>query len=645
MTTPSYGRRSNLLNSAHVSSTIFTQLFTFACHSGMSQRWKRLIKRQGTMLPSIFLFRPTQNCRTRLRANRKMHISIQHFFPSKMSKKPTQKLAPIQNLPTTLLLNVAKYLPTHSVVALSLTCKTLYADEVLYGTWKTALRKDQRYDASYNGSNSLGSSIKSLQTRSLTRLLERDMPSHFSCDVCSRLHPQRDLLKFMTRADCDSWGPCTRYPTQGNWLHYDTWDLHLNFEHLCQTFSRHVRDTGSAAAFIASNAFSSGWSPGRYSGLPWKEKLDLRPMVHDETLIMHTCQRILFNKRDIRPATNIRPATSCLQPRTISSVLKPCQCPCGTNAADLLNKVTSMLHGASRKVGSISTRLEFEKCKTCLTQYSANIHEHEENLVICLDAWTTVGSLRRYHGFDTKPANVLTIRYPGDYLTLETMPRFSDYPAVHHTFPTTVYFIGNKPQVTGVWTGLSCIPRVSLGLGPTAEPIATFGPTVEPIITFEPIVESMVAFGSKFTATFRTKSNATFNAHIKATTKLLEPASVPRFEPTVRRPAESEDESEDGLGYGIRSEHTIEHTIEPIALPPSYQSLFPTKPVRQTASEGAKPQIGIVPPAENVTAPPTPDVNIPAQTLGRGNEGRLGRMIEALRGMFTRVAGRKGRLS
>lgn len=122
-----------------------------------------------------------------------------------MSKKPTQKLAPIQDLPTTLLLNVVKYLPTHSVVALSLTCKTLYADEVLYGTWKTALRKDQRYDASYNGSNSLGPSIKSLQTRSLTRLLERDMPSHFSCNICSRLHPQRDLLKFMTRADCDSW--------------------------------------------------------------------------------------------------------------------------------------------------------------------------------------------------------------------------------------------------------------------------------------------------------------------------------------------------------------------------------------------------------------------------------------------------------
>ena len=158
-----------------------------------------------------------------------------------MSTQSIAKRTPIQELPTELLLSISEFLPTHGIVALSLTCKDIYLNEDMHKTWKYALYNNQRH--SHPSSNLLRPSTVSFQTETLTRLLQKDMPLHYFCNICSRLHPQRN----MSRAECDSWQTCTRYPTRGKWLHYETWNLHLSFDHLCQKYSRDIRDTGSAS--------------------------------------------------------------------------------------------------------------------------------------------------------------------------------------------------------------------------------------------------------------------------------------------------------------------------------------------------------------------------------------------------------------
>lgn len=147
------------------------------------------------------------------------------------------------------------------------------------------------------------------------------------------------------------------------------------------------RYQGHWKRLIAGNTSSSRWLSHNYNRRPWEERLDLKPVIHDKTLIMHACQRILFNKRDIGSAA------SCIQPKTISSALEPCQCPRGTNATDLSNKMTIMLH---EKVGSANARFDFEKCKSCLTQYSVALHEQTTGVLeVSLDAWTTIMPLNR----------------------------------------------------------------------------------------------------------------------------------------------------------------------------------------------------------------------------------------------------------
>ncbi|CAD0090964.1 unnamed protein product [Aureobasidium vineae] len=201
-----------------------------------------------------------------------------------LPSSPEDLTSPFAKLCIDLVLQIADFLPSESVLALALTTKTLFNSQAL---WR--LR---------------GPYVQHSPGRH-AQPIARYSPDWIYCDFCFRLHPRRDTPKIT-----DGWRelhPCPLRPEHPIWLHFDTWNYHVQFEDVYKVMTMHRWGAPYGDA-LDSLAVKLDWQVMRYDA--GHEELNrylattgrcltkfvVTPEIIDGQLLLHTIQRVWYDR-------------------------------------------------------------------------------------------------------------------------------------------------------------------------------------------------------------------------------------------------------------------------------------------------------------------------------------------------------------
>jgi hypothetical protein len=228
-------------------------------------------------------------------------------------------------------------------------------------------------------------------------LLHRDLPDHWLCDICLKLHQQVAYT-----AEGRAYSPCDESRRQGLLYRLPTWNYEFPFEYAQQVVKRHDLGTphGSPLEILQRNQdwdTISDWptqsilSPEQ-SPVVWFRRLKVKPDICYEdigpVLDLWTEQRLRFpsdymavvrsRSRDwvgeIGRLAQAHFSVSCHQHNT------------GRDVADLLERPRAGFRANSG----------LKRCDLCLTEYAFFIWEGSRNdsIHVVLSTWVTLGSCR-----------------------------------------------------------------------------------------------------------------------------------------------------------------------------------------------------------------------------------------------------------
>jgi hypothetical protein len=204
----------------------------------------------------------------------------------------------LDRLPLDLILDIADHLPASSVACLSLTCKSLYYSQPLRSIWTQAL------DTPTSRWLRTGCSLRFApydchrdhQYFEFVKMLRRDIPTHLLCSCCNKFHPK--LVPKVLRPGM-GWAPCPTAPLRGSYISWPNFGVRLQFEDVQMVMDRH-RWGGRHGAPLSSIAISTDWNViGNTRCGPVVCKFDLEPEIVDQSLVLHTTQRIFTTDRRI----------------------------------------------------------------------------------------------------------------------------------------------------------------------------------------------------------------------------------------------------------------------------------------------------------------------------------------------------------
>ncbi|KAH0238120.1 hypothetical protein KCV06_g138, partial [Aureobasidium melanogenum] len=183
----------------------------------------------------------------------------------------------VAKLPIDLVLEICRYLPLRSIACLALSKKPLYHAQDMQRLWRPRLSPSQQI---FRGpkdfaSHDLGSEwgeCQMLHRRKdicnhelllFLELLKHDLPSHWQCDLCMKLHRRVEHT-----ASGRAYRPCLASQTQGVFYQLPEWKYTIPFGDAQQIIKRH---TGGKQSAIGQVKRLSHLSSHRWSGInDWK---------------------------------------------------------------------------------------------------------------------------------------------------------------------------------------------------------------------------------------------------------------------------------------------------------------------------------------------------------------------------------------
>lgn len=316
----------------------------------------------------------------------------------------------VAKLPTELVLQVCRYLPLRSIACLALAKKSLYHAQDMQNIWRTQLSPTQQIflcpedfalhefgsDLNERRMLHLRNDILNHELLLFLEMLGRDLPNHWRCDLCMRLHRRVEYT-----ASGLAYRPCIASQTQAVFYRLPEWNYTILFEDAQQAIKRHAigaphgiplttirKDQGwEIVCDWPIQAFAAPEQPP----LVWYKQLEIRPeIVNDErgpTLNLWAEQRLFFSGeylvilrlrshdwvRDIGQRAQTHLAVCCHQHDI------------GQHVAELLE--------TSRSLRTSSPKLR--QCDVCLTAYTFVLKGHNKgSFEIILSTWTSLGSCR-----------------------------------------------------------------------------------------------------------------------------------------------------------------------------------------------------------------------------------------------------------
>jgi len=311
---------------------------------------------------------------------------------------------PFSKIPRELVLQIAKSLPTESSYCLALTTRSLF------------------YDSEIRILGGLDTKRTEHHRRKLLPLLAKDWPDKTFCDYCAKLHPCRDTPKVCK--DWQRWSSCPR-KTSGMWLHLDPWDYHIQFEDVYKVMESHR----SGRDDLHSITLHTDWQAMDYKDMDALDckidrltephegvrnlgkraninkgclkKLDVVPLILDDSLIMTTTQRMFYHAEQRDDLLNYGIGRH---------VFRPCShwnwSP-GEPGGDYWQQrmpsverlVTDVLRGELTPRSSENDLCLYAQslvpwmCYCCSTEYTLRVWNHGDiGIELSLETWTKLGS-------------------------------------------------------------------------------------------------------------------------------------------------------------------------------------------------------------------------------------------------------------
>jgi hypothetical protein len=155
----------------------------------------------------------------------------------------------LAKLPLELVLDTCRYLPTESIVCLALSTKELYQFQELRNLWQPRMDRNQpifgnpevsatRDFGPDKGEREMLHLRRDILNHELLRTLEllhRDLPDHWLCDYCVKLH-----LRVAFTEGGRAYSPCDESRRQGSFYCLPTWNYKFPFENAQQVVKQHI---------------------------------------------------------------------------------------------------------------------------------------------------------------------------------------------------------------------------------------------------------------------------------------------------------------------------------------------------------------------------------------------------------------------
>lgn len=315
-------------------------------------------------------------------------------------------------LPMELLLQVCDELPTESIVCLALTKKSLYESHELRELWQPRMNPDQSiitYPKKFPARN-LGPEEPEREMLHLRRdilnydllctleLLHRNLPDHWFCDICLKLHK-----RIAHTTDGRAYPPCDEGRRQGLFYRLRTWNYEISFEHAQQVVKQHTLGAphGSPLTILQIDhewETISDWpnqqvrSPGQ-PPLVWYRQLKVTPQIVQEeeigaVLNLWTEQRLFFPSDYVNVfQSRSRDWVGDIGRRAQAHFSVCChRHDTGRDVADLLDSLSVRY----------KTNSDLKRCEICLTEYAFFIREgnYDSSIHVVLSTWITLGTCR-----------------------------------------------------------------------------------------------------------------------------------------------------------------------------------------------------------------------------------------------------------
>lgn len=317
----------------------------------------------------------------------------------------------VAKLPIDLVLEICRYLPLRSIACLALSKKSLYHARDMQRLWRPQLSPSQQI---FRGpkdfaSHDLGSEwgeCQMLHRRKdicnhelllFLELLEHDLPSHWQCDLCMKLHRRVEHT-----ASGRAYRPCLASQTQGVFYQLPEWKYTIPFGDAQQIIKRHTVGAPHGVP-LTTIRNSQGWETvcdwptqtfvtPEQPPLVWYKRLEVDPEIVDDergpVLHLWAEQRLFFSGEYIEVLkTRSRDWVRNIGQRAQDHLAICChQHDIGEHVAEILESQMS-LWGASPR---------FRQCDVCLTAYAFFIRKGhcKDGLQVILSTWTSLGSCR-----------------------------------------------------------------------------------------------------------------------------------------------------------------------------------------------------------------------------------------------------------
>lgn len=307
------------------------------------------------------------------------------------------------SIPVELVVAFSKHLPIYSVACLSLTCKKLYNDQNLREIWVPHVKGRaaiERQNDEYT--KQVRPDIRNHERLSFMLCLQVDLPQLLLCDYCLRFRPRqpsprdsKDQIRFAPPYK-DYLIPCSCSARRNGmmWLHYKEWSYHISFDHLQQLMLRN-KCGGNHGPALTSLSLKSDWQLREYREqfrARWMKKMDVRPIFINSSLVLHICQRMLFNLSDLLAMKSDGISCSDYISVLIATCLKLCPCGSCTNISEISLWVR-LQPGVELPSPGLSITSPLFKCNQCLTEVILNYFKHDEgDFELVVDTWTNLGS-------------------------------------------------------------------------------------------------------------------------------------------------------------------------------------------------------------------------------------------------------------
>lgn len=320
------------------------------------------------------------------------------------------------NLPLEVVLQICQALPLRSIVCVALTSRELYHAQALQKLWRsrlTGLNPKHRLCDCPRLLEARAFKLRSEETDMLymrtdicnhellltLELLDRDLPEHWLCDLCMKLHK-----RVAQTEDGLTYRPCTLSQSNGLFYRLAPWDYQFQFEDAQQVMKRYIHGAPHGLPFEIIQMDQkwesiSDWSPRALgstepSPLIWKKSIEVKPEIvfsSGPVLTLWTKQRLFFPSVYI----GVLGLRSHDWAREIGQKAETHFAIC-CHANDTGRHVAALLDQPSRLCRASP---ELRRCDVCLTEYAFFVYQeyNKDSVEIVLSTWTSLGSCK--HSF------------------------------------------------------------------------------------------------------------------------------------------------------------------------------------------------------------------------------------------------------